>query len=168
MAVKTARKAPDKPVITWDGKLADGSTSPKSSDKKHPLKTANRWNKSAVITYICAQLASSTLSLYKILSAGYSGLPLPDYSTIAEWLREDDNLAQQYARAKEDQADYLAEELVEIADNATGDYNRDRLRLDARKWVAAKLKPKKYGDKLDLNHGGTVNLNFAADDAECL
>jgi len=31
---------------------------------------------------------------------------------------------------------------------------RSRVRIDTRKWLASKLKPKKYGDKVDLTHGG--------------
>jgi hypothetical protein len=67
----------------------------------------------------------------------------------------------QYAR--EEQADKLFREIIEIADDASGDYvttsdgktivdhenvQRSRLRVDARKWAAARLAPKKYGDHI--------------------
>lgn len=66
-----------------------------------------------------------------------------------------------YVRAREDQADTLADQIVAIADEQAEvikedgsafdpDVQRDRLRVEARKWVAAKLKPKKYGEKLEL------------------
>lgn len=75
---------------------------------------------------------------------------------------------EQYARAKEEQADFLAEEMLEIADDKSDDLldteegqsanpvavQRARLRVDARKWAAAKLKPKKYGDKVDFTTDG--------------
>jgi hypothetical protein len=84
--------------------------------------------------------------------------------------------AEQYARAREEQADGYADEIVAIADEppqlVTKDdgedvevsldsaaIQRQRLRIDARKWVASKLKPKKYGDKVDHKHGGTVTVN---------
>jgi hypothetical protein len=74
-----------------------------------------------------------------------------------------------YARAKEDQADFLAEEIIEIADDSSQDtltdadgnelenrewVNRSKLRVDARKWIAAKLKPRKYGERVDITSDG--------------
>ncbi len=84
-----------------------------------------------------------------------------------------------YVRAREDQADTLADEIVAIADDGSNDtYEKDgvvltnqdvvarsRLRVDARKWVAAKLKPKKYGDKVDVEHSGGLIVKIDASDA---
>lgn len=90
----------------------------------------------------------------------------PDYCTFMRWLDKDAELSQKYAKAKEVQADYLAEELLEISDDGKNDwmevhdpdnpgwkfngehYQRSRLRVDTRKWIASKLKPKKYGEKI--------------------
>lgn len=75
---------------------------------------------------------------------------------------ESAGLAEQYARAREERADVLAEQMIEIADVGSGDAQRDRLRLDARKWFASKLYPRKYGDKIDATltgeGGGPVKL----------
>ena len=88
-------------------------------------------------------------------------------ATVFRWLREKPAFQEQYARAKEEAADALADEIVDIADERDGKavmadgeevavvfdstaVARNRLRIDARKWIAAKLKPKKYGDKLEL------------------
>jgi len=54
-----------------------------------------------------------------------------------------------YARAREDQADWHADEIVAIADTET-DAAKARNRIDARKWKAAKLKPKVYGDRVNV------------------
>lgn len=85
-------------------------------------------------------------------------------------------LAQRYARAKERQADYMADQILEIADDGTNDWmacydpdnpgyqlngehtRRSSMRIDARKWLAAKLKPKSYGDKLQTD--GTLNVTL--------
>lgn len=87
------------------------------------------------------------------------GDDMPASSTVFKWLIQQPNFAEQYARAREAQADTLADEIVDIADDGSNDfmgedekYNgdavaRSKLRVDARKWVAAKLKPKKYGDR---------------------
>lgn len=58
------------------------------------------------------------------------------------------------AQAREAQADFLADEMIEIADG-TGSVQRDRLRIEARMWYAGKLRPKKYGTKPDAT---TVNV----------
>jgi len=87
----------------------------------------------------------------------------PHIATVMRWLNVHSEFREQYARARELQAEYLIDEIVEIADDATNDYMRDkdsagyrqngewlarsRLRVDTRKWAASKMAPKKYGDK---------------------
>jgi len=98
---------------------------------------------------------------------------MPAMSTVFKWLRERPDFSQQYARAKAEAADVLVEEILDIADDATNDWmevhakdavaagyrlngehvQRSRLRIDTRKWIAAKLKPKKYGERVGLDHG---------------
>jgi hypothetical protein len=91
---------------------------------------------------------------------------MPGVATVCRWLAANDEFRKQYARAREAQADTLADEIVDIADDGSNDYmgeddkyngdavQRSKLRVDARKWVAAKLKPKKYGEKIDVTSGG--------------
>jgi hypothetical protein len=69
----------------------------------------------------------------------------PSMTTIFNWLNSNHEFLVQYEIAKDMQADILAEDILSIADNAQGEVQRDRLRIDARKWIASKLKPKKYG-----------------------
>jgi hypothetical protein len=96
---------------------------------------------------------------------------LPARSTIFKWLASNKSFADQYAKARESQADVLFEEILDIADEShttekmigQGDdaevaivydsvaVQRNRLRVDARKWMAGKLRPKKYGEKLELS-----------------
>lgn len=100
---------------------------------------------------------------------------MPSMTTVFRWLREDEAFQQQYARAKEEAADSLADEIVDIADERDGKaimadgeevsvvfdstaVARNRLRVDARKWIAAKLKPKKYGDRTQHEHTGKIGL----------
>jgi hypothetical protein len=93
---------------------------------------------------------------------------MPDKATVFRWLRTFPEFRDQYARAKEESADALAEDMLEIADDGQNDWmerlgsegqpvgwqvngehiQRSRVRIDTRKWLASKLKPKKYGDKL--------------------
>lgn len=99
---------------------------------------------------------------------------MPSRSTVFEWIVQYDEFSDQYARAKEKSVESMAEEILEIADDGTNDYvadnydkgrtpgyrvdgeniQRSKLRVDTRKWLMGKLKPKKYGDKLDVTSGG--------------
>lgn len=87
---------------------------------------------------------------------------MPNRSTVFLWLANSKDFSDQYARAREAQADKYVEEIIEISDDGTNDtyttekgeevnhdvIARSRLRVDARKWVAARLAPKKYGDRI--------------------
>jgi hypothetical protein len=111
---------------------------------------------------ICMML-SEGMSLRQILRADTTG-KLPHQSTIYDWLIRHPSFAEQYARAREEQADTNADEILQIADEMPPEYTDEKgrtyidqtylawqkQRIDARKWTAMKLKPKKYGDKLAL------------------
>lgn len=96
---------------------------------------------------ICAQLAEG-ISLRTVCKAE----EMPDASTVFRWLRSKPEFCEQYTRAKEESAEAFSEDMLEIADDKTGDPTRDRLRVDTRKWLASKLKPKKYGEKVETTH----------------
>lgn len=104
---------------------------------------------------------------------------MPNKATVFRWLNLHKEFSDQYARAREEQAETLADEIVAIVDNAASPLMVDglplngadgnpilvtdtaavahaRLKMDARKWVASKLKPKKYGEKLGI--GGAEDL----------
>lgn len=89
---------------------------------------------------------------------------MPAASTVYAWLGQYREFSAQYARAREVQADVLADEMIEIADTEP-DPNRARVMIDARKWLASKLRPKKYGDRVELDHkvdgnqGMQINVN---------
>lgn len=96
---------------------------------------------------------------------------MPGRSTVFRWLATHETFRDMYAHAREEQAETLADEIVGISDeretrivmagegeavvvfDATA-VARNRLRVDARKWVAAKLKPRKYGDRIQQEHTG--------------
>ena len=79
---------------------------------------------------------------------------MPPMKTIYRWLEANEGFRHQYARAREKQADYFAEEIIEIADSAEAEsaaVSKAKLQIDARKWAASKIAPKKYGDKQELD-----------------
>jgi len=72
-------------------------------------------------------------------------------------LLEDEEKLKRYARATELRAEIMADEIIKISDKDKVDNTEvqsDRLRVDSRKWLLAKLQPKKYGDKIDMTSDG--------------
>jgi len=113
---------------------------------------------------ICTRLANGE-SLRAICSPERDDF-MPSMGTVFRWLADSEHLLffEQYTRAREVQAETMADEIVSISDGS-GSIDekvalsaRDRLRVDSRKWVASKLLPKKYGDKLDIEHSGNVTM----------
>lgn len=89
---------------------------------------------------------------------------LPACRTVYAWLRVHDEFQQNYTHAKEDQADYLAEECLDIADDDSLEANDKRIRVDTRKWLASKFKAKKYGDKIQTEHSGNITTSQMSDE----
>ena len=108
---------------------------------------------------------------------------LPSQRTVYRWLAAEPTFWQLYARAREAQMDRWSDEIVEIADDASNDYiertgkdgevervldpeavQRSKLRIDTRKWVMSKLAAKRYGDKVDLNVSGSVEVSTLSDE----
>lgn len=106
-----------------------------------------------VVDLICSRLAVGE-SLNRICKDA----DMPAMSTVFGWLSKYPEFLEKYTRAREAQAETHADRIIEIADDADIDANHKRIMVDARKWVASKLKPKRYGDKLDLDHSGNVGL----------
>lgn len=120
---------------------------------------------------ICELTASHPYGLQKLVRTFPD---LPSHFAINTWRVKFPDFNAQYAKAKLKQADLLAEECLDIADESHGDsiinsdgfevcnteyIARSRLRIDTRKWLASKLLPKQYGDKsaVDVNHSGNLN-----------
>lgn len=94
---------------------------------------------------------------------------MPAQSTVFKWLTQQQSFAEQYARARETQADAMVDEMLDIADRAVSneEVQAARLRIDARKWVAVKLRPKKYGERvmteLTGRDGGPIQTEDVGD-----
>jgi len=112
---------------------------------------------------ICERIADGE-SLRSICSED----AMPNKATVFRWLAANPVFSDQYARARETQAETIVDEILNIADDGSNDWmekknsdgqnigwsengeaiRRSVLRIDARKWMAGKMKPKKYGDKV--------------------
>jgi hypothetical protein len=108
-----------------------------------------------IFNVICDR-GSKGESLRKILESK----DMPSSQTFYIWLDDDEEKSKRYARACADRADKLFEEILTISDDDEDDekafvgvnhIQRDKLRIDARKWVLSKMQPTKYGDKLQVD-----------------
>ena len=112
---------------------------------------------------ICDTISSSTKGI-KRLCLENENWPCPD--TIFRWRKSNKDFSDQYAHAKQLQIEALVDEILEIADNSIDDYvdsaegkmiidhehiQRAKLRIDTRKWLASKLVPKIYGDRMQTD-----------------
>jgi hypothetical protein len=92
---------------------------------------------------------------------------MPSKQTIFTWLRVHPDFLKAYQIATEERAEGYADEIIDIADDSVNDFVSDgeggtrvdlehiaraRLRVDSRKWICGKMKPKKYGDKVETTH----------------
>jgi hypothetical protein len=116
---------------------------------------------------------------------------MPAKSSVFKWLSEQPSFSDQYARARETQADAIFDEILDIADDGSNDWmerknddgenigwrengealRRSALRVDARKWMAGKLRPKKYGEKVQhtgADGEGPVHITIESKDAAIL
>ena len=112
---------------------------------------------------------------------------MPTAKTIYSWMRKYESFLTQYAIAKEESADALVEDMLDIADNETttpvmvegrplmvdgkpvmgvdsAAVARARLMVDTRKWAASKLKPKKYGEKIQQDTTHSYDLSNLSDE----
>lgn len=148
------------------------------TDKKQEVKSEPKPNgrpskyTPALADEICTLLAEGK-SVRTV--ADIDGMPVA--STIFKWLREIPEFSEQYDKAKEESADALVAEMLDIASempmiyeaNADGQMvatkldsagvARNRLRVDTIKWYASKLKPKRFGDKTSVEHSGVVEVD---------
>ena len=142
--------------------------------KKHSTRKRGRPSSYSkkIANLICQRLASGE-SLVKICASK----GMPSVPTVMSWLWKEskfqEDFLNNYTRAREQQAEILADQIISIADDDSADVifvegkdgsgktafprlnkefvQRSHLRVESRKWVASKLLPKKYGDKLALS-----------------
>lgn len=98
---------------------------------------------------------------------------MPSASSVYLWLSKHQSFSDNYAKAQVDRATAMAEEILEISDDATGDaivqdqrivpnsvsVARDRLKVDTRKWLLSRMDPKRYGDKVTQEHTGGIEVS---------
>lgn len=159
----------------------DKPKSPRTPPKKTPKKNGRPSKYTDKLADKICQMIAQGQSVRSICAKK----DMISMQTFFRWLRENDKFREQYARACEERSYMHAEDIIEIADNASNDYmeklegdgyifnsenvQRSRLRIDTRKWLMSKLNPKVYGDKLDMTtNGNDIGVTLSASQAEQL
>ena len=125
---------------------------------------------------ICERLANG-----ESLRAICKGEEFPNISTVLRWILDGEHqeFSEQYSKARQAQAELLADEIFDIADDGSNDWmlrefadggsqivqnseaiGRSRLRVDSRKWYLSKVLPKKFGEKSEIEHKGSLTVNM--------
>lgn len=92
---------------------------------------------------------------------------MPSMDSVHRWIKEDPEFAVKYARAKEIQAETIVNGFRELEEQVlTGDVPPDAAKVVfwSRQWRAAKLRPKVYGDKVQHEHSGGLNVSLKSED----
>ena len=110
---------------------------------------------------------------------------MPAYRTISDWRGAHPEFSAEFGRARDEGHDAIAADCLDIADDGTNDYKtktnadgseyeafdsehvqRSKLRIETRLKLLAKWDPRRYGDKLALDHSGAIGITITSDDAE--
>lgn len=112
----------------------------------------------ALVDKICAEMADG-----KSLRAACKGAGRPDRKTFLRWVEKHEAVEKAYVQAIADREERYFEEIIEIADGKA-DPSKTRVQVDARKWVLARMNPKKYGDRMTNEltgaGGGPIESNM--------
>lgn len=124
---------------------------------------------SALAKEICETIASSSKGTKKLC---FERIHWPCQDTLFTWLKTYPEFSEQYAQAKICQIELLVDEILEISDDESHDQyvneqgalvsnppaiNRARLKVDTRKWLACKLVPKVYGNKIGIESDNSMS-----------
>lgn len=144
---------PDKPITSRKAKPA------KKVVRKPKIKPSPVKNYDQDFEYICIEVENGN-------PLRRSCLAFMSTKKFYELLDESEEKRKRYARACEERAEKMFDDILEIADESNADLavcdgklivdgeaiQRSKLKIEARKWMLAKMQPKKYGDKIDIDH----------------
>lgn len=146
----------------------------RGAKKKDTQRTPSR---ARALAPVLREIAENGLSLRQACRK----LTKPAWQTVLKWVSIDPKLEEQYVRACEAREQMLHDELLELSDDGRFDkktittrggqeievidqevLGRSKLQVDTRKWILARMNPRKYGDKVETTiQGGDKPVNVA-------
>jgi hypothetical protein len=131
-----------------------------NTDQKSEEKSQSKMGRPSSYSQELADEICTRLSHGETLRTIIASSPhLPERRTIYSWLDANQDFQLQYKKARAEQADYYAELIVDES-YSSHDAAIGRLRVDALKWAASKMAPKKYGDKIEIDTAQPLTLAF--------
>ena len=95
------------------------------------------------------------------------------YEDFLRWVKREPTRHERFKEAQEMRTEFLAGEILEIADgvvtidaNSNDTVNRDKLRIDTRKWLMSAHNKKRYGEIKQVELGGTISITEALAQAQ--
>ena len=149
--------------------------------KSWDIAMTNKIGRPSDYTQDLADIVCERLALGESMRSISRDTKMPAMTTLFRWLREKEEFQQQYAIAKQESAEAHSEDCLDISDNIDGNpvivdgvplvvngeivrvidntsIQHARLKVDTRKWLMSKMKPKKYGDRITTEHTGSIGL----------
>lgn len=165
----TARKGDKRPVKASSakggrkaGRKAEKPASATGEGRARQIRTKEE--KDALIAAVIQDVADGSSATVACRARNLA------YMTFADWIGASKELSVAYARARDTRADRLADEIIEISNRPapttesgatdSGDVQHRKLQIDTRKWLLSKIAPSRYGDRMEVEHGGTVGLTI--------
>jgi hypothetical protein len=156
-----------KPKPTAKPKAAAKGRTVKVKTPEQPKRPRGRPSKPVPVPQDLAEEIVRRISDGETLRSICRSEHMPTWRAIYDWMEKDPLFAARIARARELGEDAISQECMDIADDTTGDevltengprpntefIQRSKLRIETRLKLLAKWNPKKWGDKVDLNHG---------------
>jgi hypothetical protein len=95
------------------------------------------------------------------------------YEDFLRWVKREPSRHERFKEAQEMRTEFLAGEILEIADGveavdptSNDTVNRDKLRIDTRKWLMSAHNKKRYGEVKQVELGGTISITEALAQAQ--
>lgn len=132
----------------------------RQAKQKRPPKPKGRPGRPSSYTQAVADEICERIALGEPLTLICADDHMPTQSMVYRWLDDEDNkeFRERYARARARQAESCFDRAY-MESMTSGDAQIGRLRVDTLKWMASKLAPKKYGDKLEMEQSGGLEIN---------
>ena len=134
----------------------------KDKEKEKINKRYSQEEKEKIVKDIVIQIKLENKSVRAVFSDDNVNKPCINRDTFYDWINNNKEFSDQYARAKEDRAEAIFEEILSISDDTMMDMvevQQARLKIDARKWMLGKMMPHKYSDKINIDANLNANID---------
>jgi len=90
------------------------------------------------------------------------------YEDFLRWIKRDPMRHERFKEAQESRTEFIAGEILEIADaeDTVEDVQRSKLKIDTRKWLMGAWNKKRYGEVKQVEVAGSISITEALQQAQ--